>query len=410
MSRSTDRPAGSRVPVSIVCVFNDPEVLESCLARSVAAGLSEAPNTELLPVDNREQAFSTAGAALNHGARAARNDVVVFVHQDVYLHSLPDLERAAGLLASDGRIGVLGAVGVDHRRRVIGVVRDRVVPIGATAVSPVDIDSLDEVLFMVRREDALREPLSEDPRLAWHAYAVEYCQRVRRAGRRAVAVDISLTHNSLTTNLARLDVAHRTVAEAYPELLPIWTTCGILPAAEGGARSGVLGRKARGAATWWRESVMASRVAQGRATSRIVLADIRLLVDEAASLGGMSSVRAVNVGSDELETTSVAGLERFGRAFSAAAVPWSQVGGELARRPETELLLLSGLSPHQARTVRQNAGPRGVVGLSHDTGLWVLVGVDPAVLEPLWERRRNRPFAGLLPSLRPVTRPGSAAG
>ena len=42
--------------------------------------------------------FGSAGAALNDGARRARNGVVVFVHQDVYLHSLVALEEAAAAL------------------------------------------------------------------------------------------------------------------------------------------------------------------------------------------------------------------------------------------------------------------------------------------------------------------------
>ena len=100
-------PTTSRTPVSIVCVFNDPEVLEQCLARSIAAGLSGAPDTEFLPVDNRGGAFSTAGAALNHGAGLAHNPVIVFVHQDVVLHSLEELERAAHILEGDAAtIGV----------------------------------------------------------------------------------------------------------------------------------------------------------------------------------------------------------------------------------------------------------------------------------------------------------------
>ena len=56
--------------------------------------------------------------------------------------------------------------------------RDRVVMIGEQAYAT-DVDSVDEVLFMIERKRALAEPLSEDPDLAWHAYAVEYGARVR---------------------------------------------------------------------------------------------------------------------------------------------------------------------------------------------------------------------------------------
>jgi len=89
-----------RTPVSIVCVFNDPDVLTSCLERSILLGLADAPETEYLPVDNTDGQFASAGAALNDGARRARHDDVVLVHQDVYLHSLVALERAADRLAT----------------------------------------------------------------------------------------------------------------------------------------------------------------------------------------------------------------------------------------------------------------------------------------------------------------------
>ena len=90
-----------RAPVSIVTVFNDAEVRQACLDRSLEAHRVEAPNTEYLPVDNVGGAFESAGAALNHGAARARHDYVAFVHQDVYLHSLTALEEAAGRLADD---------------------------------------------------------------------------------------------------------------------------------------------------------------------------------------------------------------------------------------------------------------------------------------------------------------------
>ena len=82
-------PAAS---VSIICVFNDPEVRRGCLDRSIAEHRDEAA-VEYLPIDNVDGSFATAGAALNHGASLASHDYLVFVHQDVYLHSLAALER-----------------------------------------------------------------------------------------------------------------------------------------------------------------------------------------------------------------------------------------------------------------------------------------------------------------------------
>ncbi|MCA1569575.1 MAG: glycosyltransferase family 2 protein, partial [Chloroflexi bacterium] len=129
-----------RASVSIVCVANDARVRMSCLDRSIEAHLREAPRTEYIPIDNSDGRFASAGAALNHGAARATGDVVVFVHQDVYLHSLAALERAAGALLRSGDIGLHGASGITAGGRVLGRVRDRVVLIGEQQCEPADVD------------------------------------------------------------------------------------------------------------------------------------------------------------------------------------------------------------------------------------------------------------------------------
>ena len=82
---------------------------------------------------------------------------------------------------------------------------------------------------MVPRRVLEREPLTEDPELAWHAYAVEYGLRVRARGRRVCVVDIPLTHNSLTVNLDRLELAYATIAAKHPAGMPVVTPQGKVP-------------------------------------------------------------------------------------------------------------------------------------------------------------------------------------
>lgn len=307
----------------------------------MAEGRSSAPDTELITIDNRGNQFTTAGAALNHGAAAARNDVVVFVHQDVVLHSLVALEEAAETLMADRSIGILGAVGIDARHTIVGRIRDRVVQIVDAARRPRDVDSLDEVLFMMRREQVLAEPLSEHPLLAWHAYGVEYCARMRHTGRRAVAMDIPLTHNSLTTNLKDLDLAHRHVGESYPALLPIRTTCGTIWRT---AEPGLLvrqRRRVRGAAIWWRESLEARSLSRLSPESDVVLADVRLVVDEALERGGKRSLLVVDLEREGLTPTGASGLQRFGRPFSVTTAPAAAVDQAITGLADDELLLVT---------------------------------------------------------------------
>lgn len=387
-----------RTSVSIVCVYNDPDVLESCLARSIREHLSSAPNTEFIPIDNRGNPFSTAGGALNEGARRARHETIAFVHQDVVLHSLVALERAAATLRDHPEIGVAGAVGIDAHHRILGRIRDRVVPIGVTAVEPLDVDSLDEVLLLVRRERVLVERLSEDPQLAWHAYGVEYCARARAAGLRAVALDIPLTHNSLTANLKDLDLAHRRVGEMYATLLPIQTTCGSI---DGDARKMIAGyrRRLRNAGIWWRESVDARALSASAPTSPVVLADVRMLVDEALERGRMHSLRVLNL-TDDGTPTSADGLTRYGRPFTAATVSADVARATIQNRAEGELLLVTASDRSGIAGLGDLRAHPHVRGHTREIGFWLLVGIPPATLQPLWSTPRHRPFAGLVPPAR----------
>ena len=391
-----DSTSAARTPVTIVCVFNDPDVLRTCLEASVTRGLAIAPQTQFVPVDNRGNPFSTAGAALNHGARQAVNEVVVFVHQDVVVHSLVALEEAAHVLVTNPDIGIMGAVGIDDHRRIVGRIRDRVVAIGEPAATPRDIDSLDEVLFMITRAQVLREPLTEDPILAWHAYGVEYSCRVRRAGQRAVAYDVPITHNSLTVNLARLDEAHRRVGEAYPELLPIHTTCGTVHRGDGPGGFSRTFRRARGAAIWWGESIEARHLGKAVPASPVVLADIRLVVDDAVTVGGRDRLRVLDVEADAAGRSPVEGIERFGIPFGVDSVRYEDIPALLAERADDELILVSGIDRHRLGALGLGAHIPHVVGYWKDTGVWALVGVDAEVLAPLWAEPRNRPFAGVL--------------
>ncbi len=148
---------------------------------------------------------------------------------------------------------------------------------------------------MIERDRAVADPLSEDPDLAWHAYAVEYGARVRDQGLRVVATDLPLTHNSMTVNLDRLAEAHARVASSIP------ATCRCRPpaasfASPGSVRAG--GRcfaVAAGRPRGLRESVLAVRLARqaGVRASDVALADIRLDIDDALELLAAPSLEVV---------------------------------------------------------------------------------------------------------------------
>lgn len=381
--------------LTIACVYNDETVRRHCLDRSIAA--YDGPlDVDYVPVDNTAHAFTSAGAALNHAVRLARHDVVVMVHQDVFLHDLDVLAAAADHL-EDPRWGMLGANGVSAARRSTGRLRDRVILIGDTAPAPVAVDTLDEVLVMARREDLLADPLSEDPELAWHAYAVEYALRLRARGRLVGAVDTAITHNSLTVNLARLDEAHRHVAGAYPALTPIHTTCGTVAAQPSRLRQLRLVQDHGWRRRWLRQSAAAARV-RSALDVPVVLADIAHEVDLVAWTEA-SPLRLVNldpVGGFATAAGEPVRLDRRDRPVTMAAVAsTADLPAALAGLTADEHVLVTGLVADDLPAVRQvlDRVPGGpwLAGVQWDE-VWLLGGPSAAAPPAEWSRPQAVPL------------------
>lgn len=384
-----------RAPVTIVCVFNDPTVLKLCLDRSIQKLLPTAPATEYLPMDNTDHAFPTAGAALNRGARQARHEVVVFAHQDVYLHSLVALEEAAAHLVGDPTLGMLGAVGIDARGELVGRIRDRVVLLGREIEAPIEVDSLDEVLFLASRQRLVETPLAEHPDLAWHAYAVEYGLRARREGLSVAATQIPLTHNSLTINLARLDEAHSTLADQYADQVPLRTTCGAV--GESGTAP-VLRRLAgsqRWRREWWRESRAVRDACRGTGLRRVVLVDIRRELDAVLDRVRPARLEVLNLVSESHpfpDADTGTELRRRTHDVRFRSMSWPDLEASLATLAPQDPVLVTGLGSEEVRRLAPpvQALPH-LVGYHGGIGFWLLLGPMAAVNGAEWTQARARP-------------------
>ncbi|MDZ4091868.1 MAG: glycosyltransferase [Arthrobacter sp.] len=388
-----------RCAVSVICVFNNPTVLRECLTASVQAGALEAPQTEFIPVDNTAGKFSSAGAALNHGASAASNDVLVFVHQDVYLHSLVAVEEAAAALMDDDSIGLLGAIGITNQGRLVGKIRDRIILSGETSRGTPDVDSVDEVLFMARRNQILEEPLSEDHDLSWHAYAVEYGVRMRKMGRRVAVSDIPLTHNSLTVNLDRLAEAHSRIAVCYPEQMPVVTTCGTVRSASEARThsliSGAFGTQ-KWRYRWMRESLVAHRL-RHRVGTATVLGDIRRDIDEICSAAGLTGalvISGIPDGHDRMHLNGPLELIRRGVSFSFLTADERSIAPMLRSQSEHQTIALTNISFDAiADSAAAMSGRQVMAGFHENTGAWLLTGPAVRAAKVFYSTRRSTPFA-----------------
>jgi len=207
------------VPVTFVACVNDDAQLDANLRRSPCLR-GDTPH-ELLVFRN----CSNAAEGLNAGIEQARHELVVLVHQDVYLpEGWPARLTAQWHLAQSqgGTVGIAGVFGVLDRRvpfDAIGRVvhRDRLL---SHRDLPSDVDGLDELLMVVPRDT----PLRVDAELGWHLYGTDLALQAQDRNLRVVVVDALCHHNSLTGRVPwKYRESERVLARKWKQKLPIHT-------------------------------------------------------------------------------------------------------------------------------------------------------------------------------------------
>ena len=212
-------PGDEDVPITVVACVNDDAQLGANLLRSPCLR-GDTPHEVLL-----FRGCATAAEGLNAGIAQASNELVVLVHQDVYLpEGWPARLVAQWRLAAGqgGPVGIGGVFGVLDRRvpfDAIGRVvhRDRLL---SHRTLPADVDGLDELLMVVPRGT----PLRVDDSLGWHLYGTDLALQAQRLGLRVVVVDAPCHHNSLTGRVPwTYRESERVLARKWEALLPIHT-------------------------------------------------------------------------------------------------------------------------------------------------------------------------------------------
>lgn len=173
--------------ISIVCVYNNKDVLENNLLRSIEA---QTVDQELILIDNRGHQFPSAAKALNYGGRNANSEYIIFSHQDIYLPNPHWLEEAEDYLESTPDLGIAGVAGMiagghcnKERGRNIIKHGKSLEPWswGRPIVKPEPVQTLDECLFIIPKKIFDVYPLDEGTCAHWDLYAVDYCLSIREA-------------------------------------------------------------------------------------------------------------------------------------------------------------------------------------------------------------------------------------
>ena len=145
-----------------------------------------------------QRGYASAGRAYNEAMEKAVHDLVAFVHQDVFLPQGWDrrlLDVVAGLEQRGTRWGALGCYGISLSGGAAGYLyANGLGSLLGSPGAPVEAQSLDEVVLVLRRSGGLRF----DPDLpGFHLYGTDICLQARQAGRRCYAIGNFCFHNSL---------------------------------------------------------------------------------------------------------------------------------------------------------------------------------------------------------------------
>lgn len=206
--------------ISIVAAVNDEKILNQNLLRS-----------RLISEDRIEykicRGFRSAGAAYNHGVDHTTGELVVFVHQDVYLPTgwFSALERAVEKIeARSPNWAVIGAFGLSTDGHPVGHVWSSGIGrlLGGYLPEPIEAICLDEVVMVLRRASGLRFD-SELP--GFHLYGTDIVLSARAEGKHCYIADIPVIHNSRPVFQLKKDyaLAHRYMRRKWLQNLPVPT-------------------------------------------------------------------------------------------------------------------------------------------------------------------------------------------
>jgi Glycosyltransferase like family len=208
--------------ITFVVAVNDEGLFRRTLLASPC--ISGAHPHEILA----QKRFTSAALAYNDALRRSKNDLVVFVHQDVFLPEswIGELRRALEYLnIHDPKWGVLGCAGMTQEGKLWGNVYSAGLGvIGSAFETPKDVQTLDELLLIVRKSSGIE---FDGTLPHFHCYGADICLRAASAGLSNYALSAYCVHNTREVVILPREFYEccRHLRRVWRHALPIQTTC-----------------------------------------------------------------------------------------------------------------------------------------------------------------------------------------
>lgn len=188
--------------ISIICVYNNKKILESCLLNSLK---NQEVDSELILIDNEKGEFNSAAEALNIGGSKATGDLLLFVHQDVIFFE-KNLEDIIYYCEDYPNLGVAGVAGTDE---LSGIVKSNGIHnIPPSDMGPINIteiesaQTLDEVLLIIPKQVFNNFKFDEETCYHWHLYGADYCLQLIKNNYSVIVLPIKLYHQSNASSMS----------------------------------------------------------------------------------------------------------------------------------------------------------------------------------------------------------------
>ena len=205
---------------SVISAVNNERVLETSLLASES--ISSASEVIF------QRGFSTAAAAYNDGIQRATTDLLVFVHQDVYLPEgwIESVNKSIeNLSVKDPNWGVLGVWGaIDSRQRTGFLYWTGGYGFERPFAGAKEVMTLDELVLIFRKSSGLR---FDEQLPGYHLYGADICMEARRRGRKCYVIPAFCIHNTNIGGALPLEFwkCYLFMRKKWKDHLPIDTPC-----------------------------------------------------------------------------------------------------------------------------------------------------------------------------------------
>jgi len=206
---------------AIIVATNNDEILEKNL---LSSKVIRDKNCPLI----LQRGYRNIGRAYNEAMGKTSAQILVCLHQDVFL---PDGWETRLLTALDklekSKWGVLGVAGIklaEGRKVLVGHIRDRGTEFGSSEGLPARVDTLDELLLVIRND---RNLLFDEQIPTTHMYGADICLQASSQGLGSFAIDAYCHHNASDVNrdTPEFRMAVKYMQKKWKRRLPFVTTC-----------------------------------------------------------------------------------------------------------------------------------------------------------------------------------------